>query len=75
MEFKRKPQGRQAVHLICFLGEGNEGEEKNKSMPFKMAHLADKTGWGTGGRGAVVERKKKEAQRLGKISRCQKRHA
>lgn len=43
-------------------------------MPFKLAHLADKTGWGTGGWGAVVERKRKEAHRLGTIPRCQERH-
>lgn len=28
LEFKRKPQGRQAVHLSCFLAEGNGGEGK-----------------------------------------------
>lgn len=44
-------------------------------MPFTLAHLADQTGQGTGGWGAVVVRKRKEAQRSGKIPRCQKRHA
>lgn len=43
-------------------------------MPFKLAHLADKTRWDTGGWGAVVERKRKEAHRLGTIPRCKERH-